>query len=172
MPNKHYEHYIKPVLSNMDNIALDELNINNLAHDYLEQIRSPRFRFHNKHTQQIIIHQLYWCILGLYTQTSFFRHNVNDVCTNANNNRLKLSVTQGQEKNVRALVAELSDLPLLPVDEMLLGFTQLTQIAQLGANNPNDTSRIERNIPKHKKFRTLFNVPLHILNKERISQVY
>ena len=175
MHSKYYEQYVKPVLSNMDDVALGELNANNLAHNYLEQIRNPRFVFRNKNTKQIVIHQIYWCVLNLYSQTGFLKQNTNktdDVCANINNSRLKLSVKQGQEKNVCFLLEEMSGLPLLPVEEMLLGFTKLTQIAQLGANTTKNAGHVEKNITGKNKSRALYNIPLHILKKENTNQGY
>lgn len=166
--NKIYEHYITPVLSKLDDFALNELNNDILARDFLLQMRNPRFRFKHKATRETIIQQFYWCVLKLYSKTGFMNRNAieipDDICETIdaktgkcslparyrsilkihhgptgyygtlnmpNGSGLKMDVVRGQENIARALIEELSDLPLLSVDEMLLGFQKLGDVAKL-----------------------------------------
>ena len=178
--NKYYEHYITPVLSNLDNTALERLNNDILAHEYLQQMRSSRFRFKNKASREIMISQLYWCVLRLYSNTNFMCQTKaqvpDDICTTIDSktgkctlpkryrsvlrinydknkgyygivntpshNNLKIKIAKGQGNNARALIDELSGLPLLPIEEMLLGFKKLGQIAELVADDEHNSQKI------------------------------
>lgn len=153
MHNKLYERYIIPVLSNMDDVALDELNSNNLVSGYLKEIRSPLFVFRNKEIKDAVINRFYWCVLKLYTETDAIKNNSNYIAVRykdgsghsknnrnitakniiPNESRLKLHIADTQEKTVHGLIATMSELPMLPADEMLLKFKRLTEITQLCA---------------------------------------
>ena len=177
--NKIYEHYITPVLSNLDNFALNELYNDNLARDFLNQIRSPRFRFKRRAIRETIIQQLYWCVLQLYSNTRLMNHNatntLDNICATVdaktgkcnlparyrsilkihrgpkgyygtlnmqNDGGLTIDVIHGQENIARALIEELSDLPLLSVDEMLVGFQKLGKIAKLAASHESNAHKL------------------------------
>lgn len=103
MFNKKYNHYIKPVLANMDANTRSYLFYN----FWVDYGWNPRtmLRMQSKDTRDVRIQSFYWALLQLYSAKY---RNINVVYHGF-----------GAQDTVRDTIRELSQLPMSSSDEML-----------------------------------------------------
>ena len=103
MFNKKYNHYIKPVLANMDEQTRSYLFYN----FWVDYGWNPRtmLRWESEHSQDVRIQSFYWALLQSYSAKY---RNINVVYHG-----------RGAQDTVRDTIRELSQLPMSSSDEML-----------------------------------------------------
>lgn len=137
MFNKKYNHYIKPVLANMDANTRSYLFYN----FWVDYGWNPRtmLRMQSKDTRDVRIQSFYWALLQLYSAKY---RNINVVYHGF-----------GAQDTVRDTIRELSQLPMSSSDEMLSKLLLLRSRCHLTTSV--DVPKIPNNLGResHKKVR-------------------
>ena len=138
MFNKKYNHYIKPVLANMDANTRSYLFYN----FWVDYGWNPRtmLRWESEHSQDVRIQSFYWALLQLYSAKY---RNVNVVYHG-----------RGAQDTVRDTIRELSQLPMSSSNDEILS-KLLLLMSRCHLTTSVDVPKIPNNLGResHKKVR-------------------